>query len=129
VEGVQAGQRKLFFIHDQKCIQPFHGYSFAHAGAPSSNASPNAMLRGHRLLNHQHNRIPPLSARGLGGEVGLELRGVANLSALAVAGIGGPLAASAGGASGLVVLGVGTAAGAVTGGTLVCRVISTYSNS
>ncbi len=77
------------------------------------------MLRGHRLPNHQHNRSAHLSARSLGGEVGLELRGVANLSTLTVASVGGPLAASACRASGLVVLGLGTAAGAVTGGTLV----------
>ena len=96
-----------------------HGYSSAHAGAISSNASPNAMLGGHRLPNHQHNRSKLLSTRSLGGEVGLELRGVADLSTLAVASVGGPLAASAGGASGLVVLGVGAAARAVAGGTLV----------
>jgi hypothetical protein len=80
---------------------------------------PNAMLGGHRLSNHQHNRKTPLSAGSLGGEVGLELRGVANLSALTVASVSGPLAASAGRASGLVVLGLGAAASAVTGGTLV----------
>ena len=90
---------------------------------------PNAMLGGHRLPNHQHNRIAPLSTGSLGSEVGLELRGIADLSALAVASVGRPLSASTGRASGLVVLGVGTAAGAVTGGTLVCRVVSTYSNS
>lgn len=77
------------------------------------------MLRGRRLPNHRHNRSALLSTRSLGGEVGLELRGVADLSTLAVAGVGGPLAAGAGRASGLVVLGLGTAAGAVTGGTLV----------
>lgn len=60
-----------------------------------------------------------LSARGLGGEVGLELRGIANLSAIAVASVGGPLAASAGRAGRLVVLVLGAAASALAGGTLV----------
>jgi len=95
------------------------GYSSAHAGAPSSNALPNAMLGGHRLPNHQHYRRTLLSTRSLGGEVGLELRGVTDLSALAVASVRGPLAAGACRASGLVVLGLGAAASAVAGGTLV----------
>jgi len=86
------------------------------------------MLGGQRLSNHQNSQVTLLSTRSLGGEVGLELRGVANLSTLAVASVSGPLAASAGGASGLVVLGVGAAAGTVAGGTLVCRVVSMYSN-
>jgi hypothetical protein len=82
------------------------------------------MLRGRRLPNHQHSRNTLLSTGSLGGEVGLELRGVANLSALAVASVGGPLAASAGRAGGLVVLGLGAATGAVAGGTLVWRNVS-----
>jgi len=84
------------------------------------------MLEGHRLLNHQHGLITPLSTRGLGGEVGLELRGVADLSALAVAGVGRPLAASAGRASGLVVLGLSAATGAVAGRTLVWKSVSMF---
>lgn len=79
------------------------------------------MLGGRRLPNHRHNRGALLSARSLGGEVGLKLRGIANLSALAVASVGGPLAAGAGRASGLIVLGLGAAACAVAGGTLVCE--------
>lgn len=77
------------------------------------------MLKGHRLPNHQQNRGAQLSTGSLGSEVGLKLRGVANLSTLAVARVGGPLAARAGRASRLGVLGLGTAAGAVAGGTLV----------
>ena len=77
------------------------------------------MFRGRRLPNHRRRLSTFLSTSSLGGEVGLELRGVANFSALAVASVGGPLAASAGRASGLAVLGLGTAASAVAGGTLV----------
>jgi len=91
----------------------------AHAGVPVPNTSPNAMLRGRRLPNQRCSQSALSSARGLSGEVGLEFRSVANLSALAVASVSGPLAASAGRAGGLVVLGLSAAAGAVAGRTLV----------
>jgi hypothetical protein len=77
------------------------------------------MLRGRRLLNQRCSRSALSSARGLSGEVSLELRSVANLSALAVASVSGPLAASAGRAGGLVVFGLGAATSAVAGRTLV----------
>ena len=77
------------------------------------------MFRGLRLPSHRNNLSTFLSTSSLGGEIGLELRSVADLSALAVASVGGPLAASASRASGLAVLGLGAAASAVAGGTLV----------
>ena len=88
-----------------------------------------SLLNGAELVTASQKRLIT-AARTVAdqGEVGLELRGVADLSALAVASVGGPLSASAGRASGLVVLGLGTAAGAVAGGTLVCINIRRCSN-
>ena len=89
--------------------------------SPPFNAVPNAMLEGHRLPIHQQESIGQIEDLSFGGEVGLELRGLASLTALAVAGVGGSLAASSSRACGSVILLLGTAASAFTGGTLVCE--------
>lgn len=77
------------------------------------------MLESHRLPIGQKQSIDRTRHLSLGGEVGLELRGLANLGTLAVASVGGPLATSAGRAGGSVILLCGTAASAFAGGTLV----------
>jgi hypothetical protein len=64
------------------------------------------------------NQHESLSTRSLGGEIGLELRGVANLSTLTVARVRRPLATGTSRARDFVLL-LGTAASALAGGTLV----------
>lgn len=95
------------------------GYSSIHAiTLPPKRLSPKRhMLAPHATAHAQDD----LSTRGLGGEVGLEVRSLANLSATAVASILRPLATGAGGAGGLAVFVARTAASALAGRTLVCH--------
>ena len=99
---------------------PSLGHSSSKTPEPMHSKENAKTPSNRKFISRSLDRPPHLSARRLGSEVRLELRGIPDFSPLAIASVSGPLATGAGGASrGGVVFVRGAAAGAGARGASV----------